>query len=323
MVTEFQIRLKKHVGAILNASKCELWCRDHRVVQTYLHNHPDSKFCMGAIKLQNGSNTYGVQVSGVPFGDEAYVQTMMQTKVDTVVSQIKSTTQRLQQMSRQNLYALLTQCLNTKIQFWLQCMRPQVLRSHLHRLDKAILEAARIATGAPLKQGTLPLKRPRWPRRLGGVHSARRRTCTQRHAYLGGICLCVPSFTTRVDGFGETSPGVLDHMTNIFGEGSFDDDKEESRFQPLLDSGTQLGEDLQNIFDQLKLEVHGGSHEEELSADSPFALGPAGVGTIKGHVLRRPQHDLTEAREDARAHSYTRRLKIKFRDGNVAAADSV
>ena len=73
-------------------------------------------------------------------------------------------------------------------------------------------------------------------------------------------------------------------MSNIFGEGSFDDGKEESRFQALLDSETQLGDDLQNIFDQLKLEVHGGSYEEELSENIPFALGPVGVGIIKGHV---------------------------------------
>ena len=58
-----------------------------------------------------------------------------------------------------------------------------------------------------------------------------------------------------MDRCGQTSPGVLDPIAEIFGEGSFDDDKEESWSQSLLDSGSQLGDDLQNIFDQLKLEV--------------------------------------------------------------------
>ena len=196
-------------------------------------------------------------------------------------------------------------------------MRPQVLRSHLHKLDKAILEAARVATGAPLKRDTLPLKRLRWPRRLWGG-ALRSAADVHAAAYLGGICLCVPSFTTSVDRCGQTSPGVLDHIADIFGEGSFDDGKEESRFQSLLDSGSQLGVDLQNIFDQLKLEVHGTSCAQELPEDSPFALGPAGVGVVKGHVLRRPQHDLTVVREDARAHALSRRLKAKFREGDVA-----
>ena len=113
----FQVRLQKYVGATLNESKCELWCRDSNVVEEYLQHHPGSQFRAGSILLPDGSKAHGVQVSGVPFGDEAYVQSQMQKKVDTVVSQIKSTTRRLQHVSRQNLYALLTQCLNTKIQF--------------------------------------------------------------------------------------------------------------------------------------------------------------------------------------------------------------
>ena len=317
IVAEFQIRLKKYVGAILNASKCQLWCRDHKVIQTYLANHPDGQFCMGSIMLPDGSTAHGVQVSGVPFGDEAYVQSRMQMKVDTVVSQITNTTRRLQHVSRQNLYALLTQCLNTKIQFWLQCMEPQVLRSHLHKLDKAILESARVATGAALEKDTLSLKRIRWPRRLWGG-ALRSAADVHAAAYLGGICLCVPSFTASVDRWGDTSPGVLDHMSDVYGEGSFDVGKEESRFQSLLDSGTRLGEELRAIFHQLSREVHGVTHEDELPGDSPFALGPAGVGVIEGRVLSRPQHELTETREDARAHSVTRRLKRKFRQGNVA-----
>ena len=74
---------------------------------------------------------------------------------------------------------------------------------------------------------------------------------------------------------------MLDHLAEIFGEGSFDEGEQETRFQSLLESGTQLGEDLQNIFDQLKMEVHGTTDQEDLPADSPFALGPAGVGVVK------------------------------------------
>ena len=33
-----------------------------------------------------------------------------------------------------------------------------------------------------------------------------------RAAYVGGICLCVPSFTRSVDKEGEVSEGILDHM---------------------------------------------------------------------------------------------------------------
>ena len=52
-----------------------------------------------------------------------------------------------------------------------------------------------------------------------------------------------------MDRQGEVSPGVLDHLVEIFGEGSFDEGEEETRFQSLLESGTQLAKDLRNIFD--------------------------------------------------------------------------
>ena len=190
VVAGFQVRLRKYVGATLNESKCKLWCRESSVVEEYLESHPDSQFRMGSILLPNGSKAHGVQVSGVPFGEEAYVQTKMQMKVETVVIQIKSITRQLQHVSRQNMFALLTQCLNTKIQFCLQCMTPHVLRSHLHKLDKPILEAVRVATTPPplppsLKQDTLPLKRLRWPPRLWGGAS---RSAADVHAatYLPG-----------------------------------------------------------------------------------------------------------------------------------------
>ena len=35
-------------------------------------------------------------------------------------------------MSSQNLFALLVQCLNYKMQFWLQCMPPHQILDHLH-----------------------------------------------------------------------------------------------------------------------------------------------------------------------------------------------
>ena len=312
IVQEFQVRLQKHVGAVLNASKCELWCSDHSIIESYLREHPDSQFRVGSVRQSNGKEAFGVMVSGVPFGDDEYVQEKMMRKVDKVVSQIQSTTKRLRLRSCQNLYALLVQCLNTKIQFWLQCMRPQLIRHHLHRLDEAILTSARTATGMPLKKETLAFKRLRWSRRLYGgmlrsavdVHAA---------AYLGGICQCVPSFTTSVNSLGRTSPGVLDHMDTVYGVGSFDAGNEETRFQCVLDSGTRLGDDLQELFDQLKQESHGSEPLDQLPMDSPFKLGAPGVGVILGNVEKRPQHTFTEAREDARADATRRALRSKLR----------
>ena len=63
----------------------------------------------------------------VPFGDKAYVRQKMSDKVGVIVRQLKKTSNRLRRISCQNLYALLVQCLNAKIQFWMQFMQPEVL----------------------------------------------------------------------------------------------------------------------------------------------------------------------------------------------------
>ena len=77
VVVVFHLRLWKYVGSTLNEIKCELRCRDISVVEEYLQRHPDSQFRMDSILIPDGSKTHGVQVSGVPFGNETYVQSKM------------------------------------------------------------------------------------------------------------------------------------------------------------------------------------------------------------------------------------------------------
>ena len=107
-------------------------------------------------------------------------------------------------------------------------------------------------------------------------------------AYLGGICLCVPSFTAWSDKDGVKYKGLLDHMDMAFGQVSFHEGQEESRFTTLLDSDTNLGNDLRDIFNQLRSEVHGTMALDDMPNDSPFKAGAAGLGTIRGEVKKRP-----------------------------------
>ena len=128
-------------------------------------------------------------------------------------------------------------------------------------------------------------------------------------AYLGDICLCVPSFTAWTDEEGRQWEGMLDHMDDVFGQGSFDHGLQESRFGALLRSNTMLGDDLQRVFSHLKDEVHRDMADDDIPDDSPFKLGAAGVGIIRGEIKRRPQHEFTEAREDVQVAKLRNELK--------------
>ena len=74
----------------------------------------------------------------------------------------------------------------------------------------------------------------------------------------------------------------------------------------------------------MRREVHGDTPCDEIDDDSPFKSGPEGAGvvTVTGKVLLRPQHALTEARENERAGVIFAVLKLKInRRGVMPARD--
>ena len=145
-----------------------------------------------------------------------------------------------------------------------------------------------------------------------------------RAAHVGGICLCVPSFTTSRDVDGEVSEGFLDHMEDTHGVGSFDAGSEETRFEALLEGDSPLGAHLRTHFRTMRCEVHGATSFADMPSDSPFKLGPEGAGVIRGKVVRRVQHAFTEARENARVSVIMDGLRSKLnRRGIMPSRDEV
>ena len=190
-------------------------------------------------------------------------------------------------------------------------MPPHQLREHLRVFDDAMIKAVRTATGQALpRDGSIAIKRLRWPRRLCGGR-IRRAVDVAPAAYLGGICLCVPSFTTSVDNYGDSTPGCLDHMPGDYGVGSFDHGNEDSRFSVLLVSGSALGNDLQRYFNDLKVEVHAQTRYEDMDDDSVFKPQAKGAGWRQGQLLAKPQHEFTIARENKRYDDTLIQLAIK------------
>ena len=65
IVQQFQVSLKRFVGAILNPSKCLLWCADHNIIREYLESNPESHFRAGKIELPGGVTTYRMECKSV------------------------------------------------------------------------------------------------------------------------------------------------------------------------------------------------------------------------------------------------------------------
>ena len=73
VVGQFQVRLKKEVGAILNPSNCEMWGVDREQILNYLCENSDCLFKLAQIKLRNDRTTvttygvmWGVSISRLP-----------------------------------------------------------------------------------------------------------------------------------------------------------------------------------------------------------------------------------------------------------------
>ena len=156
--------------------------------------------------MPDGTKSYGVKLSGVPFGDgdKAFVWQKMSDKVGMIVRQINK-------LNFNSAPAHL--CLvRTSTPYWCSawtprynsgcnaCDQPEVLIPHLRRLDSEILQVARIATGQPFaKENELAtIIRLRWTRRLlgGMIRSA---SDVAPAIYLEWICLSVSSFTAWTD----------------------------------------------------------------------------------------------------------------------------
>ena len=154
-----------------------------------------------------------------------------------------------------------------------------------------MLKAVREATGQRFPEdGSLPSKRLRLSRRLG-VGMIRSAVNVSRASYVDGICLCVPSFTESVDDSGQRWEGLLDHMNELYGRGSFDEGSETIRFAALIAGQSRLGRHLAECFTHMKHETLGDMIHAEIPEDSPFKLGPDGAGLVDGKFVLRPHQD--------------------------------
>jgi hypothetical protein len=125
-----------------------------------------------------------------------------------------------------------------------------------------------------------------------------------------------------VDRDGEESKGILDHMADLYGRGSFDVGRESTRFATLLQGDSILGRELRTHFMHMCREVHGDTPNVDMDDDSPFKTGPEGAGVLKGVTALRPQHEFTKARENERARVIFAALRLKLnRRGVMPARD--
>ena len=111
---------------------------------------------------------FGVMTSGLPMGDERYVQHQLRRKVDTVCEGIQTITSSLRSVSNQALYAMLVYCCYPQMTYEMRTLNPNIVRRHLERVDETLLDAAIVATGVDFRNDEFAMRRLRLPRHYWG-----------------------------------------------------------------------------------------------------------------------------------------------------------
>ena len=293
VMKEFERRIQKRLGLRYNNKKCSIWFLDVASKRDFEMHHPECPY---------PTTLDGTVVAGVPIGTEQFVKSELKKKIDHVLSETKKIITMLRKTSLQNLYALLTYCCNTRVQHLAQVLPPRVVASELNRFDNAITDAAAIATGIDFHtEAPLVHLRLRMPRKLNGG-GLRSMADVAPAAYVGGLLVSLPSMidSTTKDGF---QPGILSHITDLFGMGSFDQGNEGHRLEKFISNRDiiQTSADFTRSWIRLRHRTYGEDvTEDEIPIGSLFKVSINAAGSIGDKVYDKVQHRITSERESGR-----------------------
>ena len=250
-------------------------------------DHRPSAFPLGRASFGDIEG-YGIIVSGIPVGDEAYVQAKLGAKADEAVSKIETVTTKLRDVHLQSLFTALYYGLSPLFDFWLQHCYPEDTSEHAQQIDVALLITLRACIPGIRPGSSVTMQRVRLPARRFGL-GIRSRFDLIPAAFVNSVCHTVPRMLPWQGRNGCVHAGFLPQLENMLGAGSFDWSNEDTRFQHLLQSDSRLGSALESAWEGLRA-ANGDEPDGVLRHDASGA----------GQDSERLQRDITWQRETLR-----------------------
>ena len=282
------LRFAERVAALgleLQLHKCTCYSRGG-----HMATHPDRPrlIKVGSVTGPNGAEAFGIEVAGVPVGDDAFVMAVLDSCAGDSVSKITSITEKLRDHHLQSLHAMNTMCLQPILHFWSQHCYPHLAAPAARKVDEALSATAQVCYGTAVVQDPVATKRLRLPARMygGGLRCL---ADVASAAFVGNLCQAVPALIDRADAYGRVTQGFMPSLRGLLGEGSFDEGNEEFRFHGLLASGVPSANVFLSQWEAMRQEV-GPVDDGPLS--QPARAAGAGVGKM--------QRSLTRQREQVR-----------------------
>ena len=283
VANELARRLEERCGIKLQPKKSKAFCKDTDALRTFLQEHPEYQYTIGG--LEDGTG-FGIMTSGLPLGDAAFVQARLKAKVDKICEGIHTITTTLQSVSTQSLYAMLVLCCHPQLTYEMRTIPPGTLEGHLNRVDAALFEAAKTATGIELESVQFASRRLRLPKRLYGG-ALRSLVDVSPAAYIAGMCESLTCFTNGPD-----EPGFL-HQEGLQVLGPHVRTSKE-RFAVMCNrTESSLGSILQEEWRKLQAKVATG--EAVMPLDGPLSVDAQSAGlNCEGQEYGKLQATITE-----------------------------
>jgi len=137
---------------------------------------------------------FGVQVWGVPVGDDAYINASLRAKTTEIVCASQNMSNLLGDHQSQALWTILFHSLSRRFDFWLQSLPPRITLPHAARVDVALRRMACVAINTPeldLLADPTTLIRLQLPARHQGC-GIRSTEATAPAAFMGTLLAVLP-----------------------------------------------------------------------------------------------------------------------------------
>ena len=178
-------------------------------------------------------------------------------------------------------------------------LHPSIIMDHAKKFDKAINKLQLHVTGIDFgASNPITAGRARLPRRMFGI-GFRSQANTAPAAWMGCQLLTLPRMLDVLEKDGTITGGFMPSLTNLLGAGSFDHDKNETRFLHLCTepSTHPLGAMFLQAWHTLQIEVSGSPNipppQYGILSRHAFAAGTIDENTTYAHF----QKEITTERE--------------------------
>ena len=185
---------------------------------------------------------YGMEICGGIIGQPMYVKQVTREKSQEIADTITSVAEKISAIDAHCSNAITSYSLQTKADFLTSVSIPTHAESSIKLIDAATEEAFTSSNGINLLDKDLNRSRNRHaPPVQDPGFTADRARIRRRHSgggmrpqetrvnFFNSLCKVAPMMIDRKDSAGETIKGYFPMLVRTFGEGSFDEDKEESR----------------------------------------------------------------------------------------------